>query len=364
MNLAEVREWLLAEAAWPDLPFAHPPARRPLDYPARLVDVLLARLTSRNPPVPPWRRRAAGSWQRIGTGPGPLDASGRSLLYGVVAAWNEDDVIYATVRHLRGQGCHRVFVLDDGSDDHTAFEAHLAGADVVVVTSDGVYREATRCRVIGALIAEQTEHAGGDVWWLVADADEFPRGYGGRTVGEVVDGLPGWVDTVGSRVIEHLPHAGASYAPRTHPVEAFPHAHVYRNPYCGLGHWKHQLLRCRQPGDLVPMPGHHTLARADGQAVREWPDGLLMHHVPLRDRERTANKLAEAARTGGRYARSPDSFTRWRLDQRRKALDLLYDGRTGEVPNWFPGMPATGMELTDWRRLVPDSERFLERWDY
>lgn len=209
MNLAAVREWLLAEAAWPDLPFAHPPERRPLDYPARLIDVLRARLTVRNPPFPPWRRRAAGSWQRIGTGPGPLETRERPLLYGVVAAWNEDDVIYATVRHLRGQGCHRVFVLDDGSDDHTASEAHEAGANVVAITSDGVYREATRCRMIRALIAEQTEDAGGDVWWLVADADEFPRGYGGLTVGEVVAGLPGWVDTVGSRVIEHLPHVGA-----------------------------------------------------------------------------------------------------------------------------------------------------------
>lgn len=112
------------------------------------------------------------------------------------------------------------------------------------------------------------------------------------------------------------------------------------------------------------MPGHHTLARADGQAVREWPDALLMHHVPLRGWERTANKLAEAARRGGRYARSPDSFTQWRLAQRRKALDLLFDGRTAEVPNGFPGMPTTGVELTDWRRLVRDSERFLERWDH
>ncbi len=356
MRLAPWREWLFAEAAWPDLPFANPVSRHSLGYPRRALDVLRARVLNRNPPLPPWRRRAIIAWQVLGTGPGPSTPPSRLQLFGVIAAWNEDDIIHATVRNLYTQGCDQVFVIDDDSDDETRREALDAGATVISCSSDGTYREAARSAAIASLIAAETAVAGNDVWWLVADADEFPRGNCARTIRQVVIGLPGWVDVVGSRVIEHLPHPGAKYLPRTHPVAAFPWAHEYHNPYCRLGHWKHQLIRVRTADDVKPMPGQHTVAHRDGRPAREWPQEILMHHVPLRGHERTATRLRRAAGPGGRYARTPDTFTRRRVHQRLHALDLLYEGRTQEVPNGFPDQPIVGVDLTDWRNLVSAKE--------
>lgn len=311
---------------------------------------------------PPWRRRAVLGWHRLGTGPGPSRPPQRLLLYAVTAVWNEDDVIYAMVRNLYGQGAERVFVLDDASDDDTVSQAAAADATVMTNPSDGTYREAHRSATIRTVIAEETDRAGGDVWWLVADADEFPR-TGGGTVKELLTAAPGWVDVVGSRVIEHLPCPGACYRPGTHPVAAFPQAHIYRNPYCRLGHWKHQLFRVRAAGEVTPLPGQHTVACADGRQAREWAQDILMHHVPLRDRDRTVTKLRRAAAPGGRYATSPDTFTRWRLHQRLQALDLLFEGRHNLVPNGFPGAPATGVHLVDWRKLVRPDERELNPLD-
>lgn len=356
------RDWLVQDAAWPDLPFATPARRRWTDYPHRATQVLLARARRRNPPPPPWRRRAVLDWHRLGVGPGPSTRPSRLLVHALTAVWNEDDVIYATVRNLYGQGADRVFVLDDASDDDTVNQAVAAGATVLPHHSDGIYREADRNAAIRAVIAEETDRAGGEVWWLVADADEFPRA-SGWTIKDLLATAPGWVDVVGSRVIEHLPCPGSSYQPGTHPVAAFPQAHIYHNPYCRLGHWKHQLFRVRTPGDVTPLPGQHTIACADGRRAREWSQDILMHHVPLRDRDRTIAKLRRAAAPGGRYATSPDTFTRWRLHQRLRALDLLFDGRHDLVPSGFPGSPSTGVQLVDWRRLVEPDDRELNPLD-
>lgn len=362
MNRDTIRNWLLDEEPWPDLPFPAPQPHRRADYVKRSLDVIVARLTRRNPPPPPWRRRAITSWQRFDAGPGPVSESAGGPLYAAIAAWNEDDVIYATVRHLQAQGCSKVFVIDDCSSDLTADEAAAAGAIVTRADSDGVYSEAARSRRLSRLVAAETSKAGYDVWWLIADADEFPRGAEGRTIAAMVAGLPGWVDVVGSRVVEHLPHPGATYRPRSHPVLAFPLAHVYKSPYCPRGHWKHQLFRLRAVDDIVPMPGQHVVACHDGRRAREWPQSLLMHHVPLRGQERTARKIASAMHPQGRYARSPDSFTQWRTRQRTRMLDLLYQGKTNDLPNGFAGEPKTGISLVDWRTLVPAPERLLEAW--
>lgn len=363
MRAGMIREWLLNEGAWPDLPFPAPPPRRPADYAVRIFDVTAARLARRNPPPPPWRKRAIQAWQQFGAGPGPVSTAVSSLLYGAVAAWNEDDIIYATVRHLTAQGCSKVFVIDDHSSDLTVDEARAAGATVILADSDGVYSEAVRSRRLSELITVETGKAGTDIWWLIADADEFPRGVDGLTIRAMVRQLPGWVDVVGSRVVEHLPHPGAAYQPRSHPVLAFPLAHLYKSPYCPLGHWKHQLFRSRAAGEIIPMPGQHVVSCCDGRRAREWPQSLLMHHVPLRARERTAHKLTEATLPQGRYARSPDSFTQWRIKQRMHMLDLLYEGKAHDLPNGFAGESRSGIHLTDWRSLVPVSERQIEGWD-
>jgi hypothetical protein len=333
------------------------------DYPLRAIQIASARLFGRNPPIPPWRRRWIRLWQTDQPGPGPSESSHRrrALIFAVAAAWNEGDIIYATVRNLFDQGADRVLLIDDESADETADEAAAAGAQVISVPSRGVYCERERGERIQHVIRAETDRAGSDVWWIVVDADEFPRGPAGATIRQLVEGLPGWVDVVGSRVLDHFPRHPDGYCSREHPLGSFPLAQWYLSPYCPKGHWKHQLLRVRDVADVLPMPGHHVVSAGDGRRVREAARSLLMHHVPLRNRDRTEARLREASMPGGRYGLSPDRFTRWRVRQRLAAIEHVYAGRYESVPSCYAGEPRLGVVPTDWRELVPEDERDFRR---
>jgi hypothetical protein len=349
----QLAERLLAAEMFPDLPFPRPVRRRARDYPVRALEVAWADVRGRNPPPPPWRRRAAADWQTTASGPGPsLPQRSVPLIFGVAAVWNEEDVVAATVSNLFEQGADRVVVIDDGSDDDTRSEAAAVGAVVVGAASDGVYSEAARGAQIRSLVETETARAGGDVWWVVADADEFPRGGAGAMIREVVRELPGWVDVVGARVLDHVPPSADDYPHGAHPLPYFPLARWYVNPYCRAGHWKHPLFRVRSPGDVYPTPGHHVVGTGDGRRAREASTPILVHHFPFRNRQRTEGKLRRAAAAGGRYDRSPDRFTRRRLAQRLASLDDLYRGRYDLVAGGYPGGPRIGFSVCDWRELV------------
>ena len=356
---ARAAEALLVTRPFPDLAFGRRLKRTPLDLIIRPMEVLAARIRGKNPQPPRWRRREVERWIRTGPGRGPStpDSRPEPLLHAVIAAWNEDDIIYATVRNLFEQGADRVVVIDDDSDDNTRSEAEAAGASVLRRKSDGRYSEEVRARCVRELISETTAAEGGDIWWLVVDADEFPRGPNGTTVREVVRSMPGWVDVVGSRVLDHVPHGGSRYVQREHPVMAFPLARQYLNPYCPNGHWKHQLLRVRHEGDLEPMAGQHVALAADGRQVREPGVALLMHHFPLRGKERTAAKFQRAASAGGRYARSPDAFTQARLRHRVAELNTYYADAHHLMPSSFPGQRREPDEFRPWQEFVGEAER-------
>jgi hypothetical protein len=333
--------------------------RRSIDRLLRQFEVRWANVRRRNPVVPPWWRREMRRWQTQGSGPGPSEPSRRvvPLLFGVAAVWNEDDIIYATVRNLFEQGAQRVFVIDDESDDRTASEARAAGATVVTRSSDGRYSEVVRTRAVQELIAAETGAAGGDVWWLIVDGDEFPRGPHGATILDTVSALPGWVDVVGSRVLDHVPSSTSRYSQRQHPAEAFPLARWCRDPYCAVGHWKHQLMRVRESGDLVALRGHHVVRTGDGLPAREAEVSLLMHHFPLRDYERTAAKLARAVAPGSRYELSPNQFSLSRVRRRVVELEHCYADESHLQPSRYPGQRKRQSPPRRWPDLVDPSER-------
>jgi glycosyl transferase family 2 len=334
-------------------PFPVALAPRATDVPRRAIELAWARLRRRNAPHQPARLRAIANWQVQGPGPGPKrPGRPRPVIYGVMAVWNEEDIIYAAIRNLLTQGVDRVFVLDDSSDDATTYEARAAGAEVIATRNDGSFRDLDKTRKIRDQIADQTGTAGGDIWWVVADGDEFPRGPDCGSIRDLVERLPDWVDVVGSRVLEHYPCGPQDYEIRTHPLDSLPLALWYRNPYCRAKHWKHQLLRVREPGDIEPMHGHHTVATGDGRRAREYSSSLLMHHFPFRNRDRTEARLRQLVSPGGRYTASPDPFLMPRVELRLRMANYIYRGRFDLVPNPFPGERRLGLDVRDWRALL------------
>ncbi|QXJ22362.1 glycosyltransferase family 2 protein [Actinomadura graeca] len=340
--------------------FGDGPETRILDYPRYGLELAVAGARRRNPPIPPWLRRYARTWQSFGParpcagGPRPEEP----LVYGLCQAWNEEDVIYATVRNMLLQGADRVFVIDDGSDDGTAAEAAAAGATVISDASDGLFDEVRRTERLVRVAEERTEEAGRPVWWVVVDADEFPRGPEGMTIADLARSLPPWVDTVGSRVLEHYPGRLSAPRPRHHPLDELPNAHWNTIRFCPAGHWKHQMLLVRGPGELRFTFGRHTIAAPPSRKpVLESEASLLMHHFPLRDMERTARKFRLANSASGRYGASSDTFVKERTEGRLRMLRLAYEERYDLLPNTFPGEPRTGASVRDWRELVPPSER-------
>ncbi|MFI0452145.1 glycosyltransferase family 2 protein [Actinomadura sp. 6N118] len=279
-------------------------------------------------------------------------------MYGLCQAWNEEDVIYATVRNMFLQGADRVFVIDDDSGDETVPEAVAAGATVIRDASDGTFDEVRRTERLVRVIEEHTEEAGRPVWWIVVDADEFPRGPERMSIRDLALTLPPWVDTVGSRVLEHYPSRLSAPKPRHHPLDELPNAHWNTIRFCPAGHWKHQMLLVRGPGQLRFTFGRHTIAApAARKPVIESEASLLMHHFPLRDMERTEEKFRLANSASGRYGASSDTFVKERTEGRLQILRLAYEERYDLLPNTFPGEPRRGASVCDWRELVPPAER-------
>jgi hypothetical protein len=357
MKIPRYLNSLLALDAFPNCPFASEPPIKPLDPFIRLVEVTCSRMLRHNPPPPPWRRRYVSSWQTFSNLERPHTRNDEELL-GIVSVWDEEDIIYATVRNLFIQGVSKVFVIDDDSDDSTVAEATAAGATIVKYQSDGVYSELRRSERIRKLINDQTSLAGRPLWWIVADADEFPRGPNGLTVREFLSTIPSDVEVVGSRVLEHYPDCSSVIEARHHPIDQLVNARWYRNPYCAALHWKHQLMRVEKPDQPYMLPGQHTIAYGESdRPVIESRQAILMDHFPLRNRARTEAKLRLAAE--GRYANSPDSFTKWRLKSRLRMLELVYSERYDIIPNSFPAELKTGIDVYHWHELVAPRERIL-----
>ncbi|MBO2447185.1 glycosyltransferase family 2 protein [Actinomadura barringtoniae] len=333
----------------PEPPFAV----NPREVPFHLLKMLRAHATKRNPPPPAWRRRQINTWQRFEAD--RLETPTEPLIYGLTTVWNEDDVIYATVRNLFLQGVDEVFVVDDESDDDTVTEAKIAGATLIQDASEGTFEEQRRTRRITEFMNDQTATAGRPVWWIVVDADEFPRGPDGTTIRDLVSTLPPSVDTIGSRVLEHYPSRTSAPLPRHHPLDELRMARPHTIAFCPEAHWKHQMVLLRNPGDLAFTPGRHTIQASPARPIVESSASLLMHHFPLRDRERTEQKFRQAAES--RYTGTTDAFIKKRLRKRLRMLELAYTEQYHLLPNMYPGERKQGTTLKDWQSLVPASER-------
>ena len=97
------------------------------------------------------------------------------ILNAILCVWNEEDVIYSTVRHAFAQGCSGVYLIDNGSSDRTIEEAERAGARHFSTFQTKYFDEIKKIAQINAAVAELNASCDDEsVWWLYMDADEFP----------------------------------------------------------------------------------------------------------------------------------------------------------------------------------------------
>src|SRR5688572_32394541 len=70
------------------------------------------------------------------------------VLYAVVGAWMEADIIEATVLNAFVQGVDRVFLVDNDSPDDTVQRAQKAGAEHVLTYKTTTYDEEYRINIM------------------------------------------------------------------------------------------------------------------------------------------------------------------------------------------------------------------------
>jgi hypothetical protein len=270
----------------------------------------------------------------------------------------EGDVIAASVRNAFEQGCDEVFLIDNDSPDDTVEQAVGAGATLYASFATDRYDEALKYAMMRHLMAAKSDEAGDDVWWLLFDADEFPRTYSVPTVRSLLDDLDDRVRTVGARYVNHYPTDAPHYRVGEDPIPFQPMAELFAPPtFCAQRHRKHPLLRYRAGEPLVePGLGFHSVI-SSLRPVLEPELEIVQHHVPLRREEDSRRRLEELFRsTDGGPRAHDDELTTNHMRARYETLDAVYQGRWHDVQTMGDRGPVVGVTLSPWWELVGLSE--------
>ena len=301
-------------------------------------------------------------------------------LYGIIGSYNEDDIIYATVKNLLAQGCSRVFLVDNCSTDDTVVRALEAGAEIAMSFVTDSYNEMQRIIHINDQIERISRESSHDqIWWIAVDCDEFPSMPGRLAIVDFLATLPEDVTTVGSSQINHFP-AERDYPRFTqHPWVLMPLAEEYDTKkfpvsHCDSGHWKHPIIRFRRDGPRIRyMTGFHKYLSA-GIEIREAQSQIETHHFPFRDLESTKSRLGftrsykEIGRNKLNEAWSPGGISGH--TRRLRSLEAVYDQRWTEVdidpapdlPGRVPGVypRRLAFDALNWQE-PEDSERKISK---
>jgi hypothetical protein len=282
--------------------------------------------------------------------------SAAAPLFAVLATWNEADIVEATVANALAQGCERVYLIDNDSDDDTVARAEAAGATHVLSYSTTDYDEGERIEHMNDVVRTISLHTDAErIWWLHLDADEFPTGRGGRTIADQLAELHPRFRVLGATFLNHFPTALPVHVPGVHPIEVQPLCDKYYLSYCFLGHHKHPLLRFDRDEaepQLLADRGFHTTAEMSPR-VAEPCQSIRIHHFPFRDEARTRARLERV------NERTPAHMP---SQERAQFIDAVYRGDWQAVRLRRTRLGDRPMRLVDWRELVKPSERRLFRW--
>jgi glycosyltransferase involved in cell wall biosynthesis len=303
------------------------------------------------------KRPSPDEWIATWSAADPEPLSDFALL-AIIPAFCEEDVIGATVAHALAQGCDAVFVVDNGSPDGTEAAARAAGAEVdcwpTATSRDGPLRRHVHELALSMTAAYGAEHT----WWLFVDADEFPKGPSGVRIREYLERLDQTYRVVGARFFNHLPTGAPQYLRGFHPAEFQPLCYRRHAAACGVGHFKHPLVRFDRAGpELRVARGAHRVHGAT--RLVEPPGGIITQHFQYRDEATTRGRLELVAprlfdHTG--QLRHPNAS----VARRQSQLDAVYGGDWAHVVD--DGTRELGVTLAPLSELVDPADATFLRW--
>ncbi|MEQ8717547.1 MAG: glycosyltransferase family 2 protein [Acidimicrobiales bacterium] len=304
------------------------------------------------------RNRPAGARTTV-VRPRPADPSPLPSfrLIAVCFAFAEEDIIEATVMNAFSQGCDRFLLIDHSSPDETVTRAVAAGAEVVATPGADDPFEDTRSRLLDEIATSvSAETLREPTWWLHLDADEFPRGPGGRTIRAYLADLDSGFPVVGSTFYNHYPDREPANVRARHPIDFQPMCERELVAYCAAGHFKHQLLRV-DPG--APSPRQWWgLHRPAATAEVPWPepaDGVITHHFPFRAEADFRRRSALVAERIERNRRHP-------IAGRSDHVSAVYSGDWDQVRLRRTRLGNRPVRLRDWRDFLPADDQAIPRW--
>lgn len=286
---------------------------------------------------------------RTVSGAGRTHGAGTPL-YVLMCTWNEEDIVYASVRNALDLGADRVFLIDNGSTDRTVSEAVEAGAELRMTFVTEKFDELYKYQLMNGEMRRISRESGrAQLWWWIKDADEFLAAPGDRDLPTFLAEVDDRCRVVGARVLDHYPSPGRPYVPRTDPLDVQPLCREKTDHRCLMTHHKHPVFLWKASGREIEVePGFHQL-RCYGEATYEPAASLIMHHHPFRNEADARDRLTalhERGSTQSTSAASADVHMKARLE----SLDAVYRGDYDAVLDYRTGV--RGLVLADWREVV------------
>ena len=237
------------------------------------------------------------------------------MLNAIMCVWNEEDIIAANVSHALAQGCERVFIIDNGSTDRTVQQAVRAGAVYHASFETEVFDEAQKTLNLNRCVMELTKQLPDEFnWWLFLDADEFPDFDTGKSILEILSGLPQEVRAVGGYMWDHVPTHAPYNVQGFHPADFMPMVRPGKDKT-----WKFQLLRYdKGKPPLYSCSGAHRY-HDNGNVVIESDLQMIIHHFNYRRPEVTKSRLTALV--------APDIYGKRRVDWLDKNIPVAGEGR-------------------------------------
>lgn len=293
-------------------------------------------------------------------------------LFAVIGTWMEADIVESTVHNARIQGCERVYLVDNASTDDTVERALAAGATLARTYATARYDESVRLDHMNGVVAEISEReSDSHLWWLFLDADEFPHGPSGMTLGDHVRTLDRRFRVVGMRCFDHYPVDLPHHLPGRHPIDAQPWCHELALSMCSNHHRKHSLLRVDKKEPPIRAGNGFHLVECE-RPLCEPAQPAFLHHFPYRDESVTRARLNRLwiKDSAGATRADPDRDTH--MQARLQSLAAVYSQAWDQVVNFvaldsFGKQMASqprpaGVELEPWADTVPAVDQHMLRW--